>query len=84
MSSDEIVTRLREQHASFRVAVGVNQNIVLDSLYTEAADEIERLRTSGKQLLDALTEMSEKGMLPKITFRLRDAAQTFEQAVRGE
>lgn len=44
--ADDIVTRLREQHASCRVVVGVNQNIVLDSLYTEAADEIERLRTT--------------------------------------
>ena len=68
--NDDIVTRLRTGEMAY-------------DDYDLAADEIERLRTSGKELLDALIEMSEKSMLPKITFRLRDAAQTFEQAVRG-
>ena len=56
--TDDIVTRLREEHANFRVVVGVNQNIVLNSLYTEAADEIERLRAELKrwQTCEMVTE----------------------------
>jgi len=69
--ADDIVTRLREKYQGQL------------PICAEAADEIERLRRTGKELLDALTEMADKGMLPKITFRMRDAAKALEQAVRG-
>ncbi len=42
--TNDIVFRLRLQHRVFRATVGVNENVIVDSLYSEAADEIERLR----------------------------------------
>jgi hypothetical protein len=42
--TDDIVTRLRDKQGLFRVAVGVNQNFILNTIYNEAADEIEHLR----------------------------------------
>ena len=67
--NDDIVTRLRTDFEYYDHA-------------QEAADEIERLRAEAKELLEALTEMAEKGMLPTITFRMRDAAEVLEKRVR--
>ena len=81
--ADDIVTRLRiSADLVDRFPKAIAKNIFSPIWLTEAADEIERLRTTGKELLDALTEMAEKGMLPKITFRMRDAAEVLEKQVR--
>ena len=42
--TNDIAFRLRLQHGVFRATVGVNQTVIIDTLYSEAADEIERLR----------------------------------------
>ena len=41
---NDIVTRLRVQDSAFRMVVGVNDSVLVGSIYSEAADEIERLR----------------------------------------
>lgn len=43
--TDDIVIRLRGKHGLwFRTVVGVHESIILETIYGEAADEIERLR----------------------------------------
>ena len=48
--TNDIAFRLRAQHGAFRAIVGVNQTVIIDTLYSEAADEIESLRKQVRQL----------------------------------
>lgn len=76
MVSDDIVTRLRNEHGKFRVVVGVNEHIVVEALYSEAADEIERLR--------ALTGELAQLMMPFALLMSAEEQQKVLKAVRGE
>lgn len=42
--TEDIVTRLRGKHGLWFLSVGVNESIIFETIYGEAADEIERLR----------------------------------------
>lgn len=55
--ADDIVTRLREHHDSFRMAVGVNDAFILETIYGEAADEIERLRILNTELVKTFKQV---------------------------
>ena len=79
--TDDIVTRLREAHSTFRVVVGVNQHIVFSSLHSEAADEIERLRADRDRWFKLADGMA--GCLDSST-EAGDLLADYEQAVRGE
>lgn len=50
--SDDIVTRLRVKESTFRMVVGVNDSVLVESIYSEAADEIERLRKVNDKFCD--------------------------------
>ena len=46
-------------------------------------DEIERLRKAGNDIIDALTEMAEKQMLPKVTVRLLEVSKNWFEAINN-
>ena len=56
--ADDIWVRLCEEQRKLRILFGIDDRIVYDTLYSEAADEIERLR----QQVDSLSKQLDQAV----------------------